>query len=342
MADGAEAGVQFVKLDLRRYHKAGYRMVGEFKHSAVEICRWTRSRLRGGRNCYKSVYGIDSGRCIQMTPTLDFCNFACPWCWRPFGPYRHKAHGREWDDPETIVREMVRAQRQLISGFGGNPKADKEYYRKALRPAHVAISLDGEPTLYPKIAELIKAIHAKGMTTFLVTNGTMPHRLREMLEKDAIPTNLYVSVYATNPEDYVKVTKSVVPDAFERVLESLSLLGEFERRGCRTVIRLTLVKGLNMKDPEGYAELIKRYKPNFTEFKGYAWLGESRQRLPQEASPTFEELREFERRVDGITGYKPVMLDRISNIIVSVRDEESWRRNLEVARVISKLPGYSG
>jgi tRNA wybutosine-synthesizing protein 1 len=36
------------------------------------------------------------------------------------------------------------------------------------------------------------------------------------------------------------------------------------------------------------------------------------------------------------------MLDRISNIIVSVRDEESWRRNLEVARVISKLPGYSG
>jgi tRNA wybutosine-synthesizing protein 1 len=97
-----------------------------------------------------------------------------------------------------------------------------------------------------------------------------------------------------------------------------------------------------MKDPEGYAELIKRYRPNFTEFKGYAWLGESRQRLPQEASPTFEELREFERRVDGITGYKPVMLDRVSNIIVSVRDEESWRRNLEVARVISKLPGYSG
>jgi tRNA wybutosine-synthesizing protein 1 len=169
----------------------------------------------------------------------------------------------------------------------------------------------------------------------------MPHRLREMLEKEAIPTNLFVSVYATNPEDYVKVTKSVIPDALERVLESLSLLGEFERRGCRTVIRLTLVKGLNMKDPEGYAELIKRFRPSFTEFKGYAWLGESRQRLPQEASPTFEELRGFERRVDGITGYKPVMLDRVSNIIVSVRDEESWRRNLEVARVISKLPGYS-
>ena len=180
------------------------------------------------------------------------------------------------------------------------------------------------------------------MTTFLVTNGTMPQRLREMLEKDAIPTNLFVSVYATNPEDYVRVTKSVVPDAFERVLESLSLLSEFERRGCRTVIRLTLVKGLNMKDPEGYAELIRRYRPNFTEFKGYAWLGESRQRLPQDASPTFEELRDFEQKVDAITGYRPVMLDKVSNIIVSVRDQESWRRNLEVARVISKLPGYSG
>ncbi|MCS7117616.1 MAG: 4-demethylwyosine synthase TYW1 [Thaumarchaeota archaeon] len=343
MADGAEAGLRFVKMDdlrLERYRKAGYRVIGGRRHSAVEVCRWTKSKLRGDRNCYKSVYGIDSGRCIQMTPTLDFCNFACSWCWRPFGPDRHKAHGREWDDPRTIVEEMVRAQRELLSGFGGNPKTERGYYRLAMRPAHVAISLDGEPTLYPMIADLVKEIHSRGMTTFLVTNGTMPHRLREMLDRGAIPTNLFVSVYATNPEDYVKVTKSVVPDAFERVMESLSLLEEFERRGCRTVIRLTLVKGLNMKDPEGYAEIVNLGRPNFVEFKGYAWLGQSRQRLGQSASPKFTELKEFADLVLSRLSYRPVMLDGVSVIVVAVRDQESWRRNLEVAKTISRFPGY--
>ncbi|MEN3047265.1 MAG: 4-demethylwyosine synthase TYW1 [Candidatus Caldarchaeales archaeon] len=342
MADGAEAGVQFVKMDearLERYRRAGYRVLGEHRHTAVEVCRWTKSRLRGERNCYKSIYGIDSGRCIQMTPTLDFCNFGCPWCWRPFGPFRHKAHGADWDDPKTVVDEMLRAQKELLSGFGGNPKTDRAYFRLAMRPAHVAISLDGEPTLYPMIADLIKEINSRGMTTFLVTNGTMPHRLREMLEKGAIPTNLFVSVYATDPKEYVRVTKSVVLDAYERVMESLALLGEFERRGSRTVIRLTLVKGLNMKDPKGYAEIVNRFRPNFVEFKGYAWLGQSRRRLDQSASPRFEELKEFADEVLSHTSYRPVMLDSVSVIIVAVRDAESWRRNVEMAKVISRLPG---
>ncbi|MEM4417777.1 MAG: 4-demethylwyosine synthase TYW1, partial [Nitrososphaerota archaeon] len=51
--------------------EAGYRVVG--RHSAVKVCHWTKSALRGGKMCYKSWYGIESHRCIQMTPSVQYC-----------------------------------------------------------------------------------------------------------------------------------------------------------------------------------------------------------------------------------------------------------------------------
>ena len=43
-----------------------------------------------------------------------------------------------------------------------------------------AISLTGEPTLYPKLPELIKEIHSRGKTSFLVTNGQHPEVLQKL------------------------------------------------------------------------------------------------------------------------------------------------------------------
>jgi len=324
---------------IKKYVAAGYRLLGREKHAGVEICRWTKSRLRGERNCYKSIYGIDSRRCIQMTPTIDFCNFACPWCWRPFGFHRNKSHGSGWDDPKTIVDEMIKAQRELLSGFGGNPRTSKESYMRAMRPAHVAISLDGEPTLYPMLAGLIKEIQRRGMTSFLVSNGSIPNRLMELLSENAIPTNLYISVYATNEQDYRLVTRTPLVGVFNKVLESLTLMRMFNEKGCRTVFRMTVVKGLNMKDPDGYASLIRIAEPHFVEVKGYAWLGESRLRLPRSASPTYDELEKFAEEVISKAGYRLKMRDRVSNIVVAVKDEDTWRWNLQLVKKIINLEG---
>ena len=51
-------------------------------------------------------------------------------------------------DPLEMLYDSVKAQRRLISGFGGNPKVPKEKFLDAQNPKHVAISLNGEPTLY--------------------------------------------------------------------------------------------------------------------------------------------------------------------------------------------------
>ena len=311
---------------LKRYRKAGYRIVGKNLHSAVEICRWTKSVLRNKRNCYKAVYGIRSHRCIQMTPTLDFCPFSCLFCWRTFGPERFKAETK-WDEPKEIVDEIIKAQIELLSGFGGNPATPRHLWEEAKRPAHVAISLDGEPTLYPYIAELIKEIKSRGMTAFLVTNGTMPHRLKELIKKDAEPTNLYISVYATNKEDYKKVTNSFLPDEWERVNESLKLMKDFKE--ARTVFRMTMVKDLNMKDPEGYARLINIAKPHFVELKGYSHLGESKFRLKRENMPNIQELEDFASVISANTGYVVKAVDNVSRIVIMARDEEVWQWSLQ-------------
>ena len=316
---------------IRKYKKAGYRIVGKNLHSGVEICRWTKSALRGGRHCYKRWYGIKSHRCVQMTPTLDFCNFSCSFCWRTFSKDRFK-HNGNWDDPKTIIEEAIKAQRELISGFGGNSKTDKRTFDEANNPVHFAISLDGEPTLYPYLADLIKEIKKRNCTAFLVTNGTMPNRLIELLEKDAIPTNLYISVYATNNEDYEKITNSFIKNPFERVKESLKLMKEFEKKRCRTIFRITCVKDLNMKNPECYAELIKSANPMFVELKGYTWIGDSRKRLKKENMPTTEDLINFANEICKFTGYKIKITDKVSRVILMVRDEETWNFNLELIK----------
>ena len=150
-----------------------------------------------------------------------------------------------------------------------------------------------------------------------------------MLEKDVVPTNLYISVYATNPDDYIKVTNSFIDKPMDKVVESLKLMKEFEKKGCRTVFRMTLVKGLNFKDPEGYSELINLAKPMFVELKGYTWAGESTKRLPKEAMPTIEELIEFAKIIQEKTGYSIKEIDDVSRVVMLVRDEATWKKSME-------------
>ncbi len=319
---GEDAGApKFSEERLRKYQKAGYRVVGEHKHSGVEICRWTKSRLRGERNCYKAVYGVRSHRCVQMTPSLDFCTFSCKFCWRSFGPDRNKA-SRKWDSPKELVDAMIAAQINLLSGFGGNPKTSRKDWEEAKDPAHFAISLDGEPTLYPHIAELIREIKSRGCTAFLVTNGTVPERLMELIEKDAQPTNIYLSVYATTPEDYKKITNAFIEKPFEKVLQSLEMLKRFTE--ARTIFRMTLVRNENMKDPEGFAKLAKIAGPDFIEMKGYSWLGESKERLTMQHMPRIEEMDAFAFVIAKETGYILKARDITSRVIILCKDEETW------------------
>src|SRR5512137_121035 len=130
--------------------KQGYHLVGQ---GAVKSCLWLNRSLRGGDQCYKHhFYGISSHRCVQMTPTLS-CNHLCLHCWRPID--EPVAPPASWMEPKDLLDGILREQQRILSGYGGAKTTDLTRLGEAQHPAHVAISLMGEPTLYPYLDELI-------------------------------------------------------------------------------------------------------------------------------------------------------------------------------------------
>ena len=49
-----------------------------------------------------------------------------------------------------------------------------ERLAEGMQAHHCALSLVGEPIMYPEINVLIKLLHEKGISTFLVTNAQFP------------------------------------------------------------------------------------------------------------------------------------------------------------------------
>ncbi len=276
--------------------KQGYRIIGS--HSAVKLCHWTRERLLRKRSCYKSkFYGIASHRCLQMTPSVAWCQHACLFCWRPVEHTLGSEFTLEPDEPEEIVEASIEAQRKLLSGYGGEARVSKEELREALEPKHVAISLAGEPTNYPYIAELIEAYKSKGMTTFLVTNGMNPEKIAQVK-----PTSLYLSVISPDEQTYRRLNRPRVKDGWERFNQSLEVFGS--KKGTRRVVRITLVKGYNLEKAEKFASLIEKANPDYIEAKGYVHVGYSRQRLNRENMPAMEEVESFAKTLAQVTGYE--------------------------------------
>ncbi|MFB6132504.1 MAG: 4-demethylwyosine synthase TYW1 [Halanaeroarchaeum sp.] len=287
------------------------------RHTAVQTCGWTKNALRGEGTCYKhDFYGIQSHQCIQMTPVVR-CNERCVFCWRDHNGHAYELEGVEWDDPSAVVDASIDLQRTLLAGFGGHDDVPRERYEEAIDPRHVAISLDGEPTLYPHLPELIEEYHDRGFTTFLVSNGTRPDVLAEVE-----PTQLYLSVDAPSRSVFEDVVKPMEDDAWEKLLESLDVLAD---SAGRTTVRTTLVAGENAVDPEGYATLYRRADPDFVEVKGYMHVGRSRDRLDRKAMPDHEDVRAFAERVRShLPDFEVARESPPSNIVMLARSPDTW------------------
>ena len=212
---------------LQALKKQRYHLVG--KHSAVKRCKWLYEAIVHDRVCYKQkFYGIKSHQCIQMSPSLFYCTQQCLFCWRAQNGDLQITWNElklpQWDSPEEIVQGSLKAQDRILSGYKGNLQASPQRLREALTPRHVAISLTGEPTLYEPLGELLHTFHSKGFTTFLVSNGTMPHKLAELGEE---PTQLYISVCAPNEDVFKRVCRPQIPDAWTKLNETLGFMPEF-------------------------------------------------------------------------------------------------------------------
>lgn len=310
---------------LQALKKQKYHIVG--KHSAVKRCKWLYEALVHDRACYKQkFYGIKSHQCIQMSPALFYCTQQCLFCWRAqSGDLQIKWDEMKlpvWDSPEEIVQGSLKAQAKILSGYKGNTNTRLQKLAEALSPRHVAISLTGEPTLYEPLGELIHTFHKKGFTTFLVSNGTMPAKLADLNEE---PTQLYISVCAPNEKVFKHVCRPHFADAWTKLNETLSLLRSFR---CPTVIRMTLVKGLNMFAIDEYAELIKKTDPTYIEAKAFMHIGFSNLRLSYSHMPAHKDICRFAELLAEKTGYKIIDESVESRVVLLSKLEKPIRFGL--------------
>ncbi len=257
---------------------------------AVKLCHWMRQKLIHGRSCYKEeFYGIECHRCLQMTPAVNVCNLRCLFCWRYHGMTGFGEGG--YPEPERLLDRCMEEQRLLVSGFKGDERCDPKLWEEARTPNQVAISLSGEPTLYPDLGEFIALCKRRGMTTFLVTNGSVPEALANL---STLPTQLYVTVAAPNEDIFERLCVPQFPRAWENLMATLDLLPSLSTR---TVVRHTLVKGWNLGWEDEYAKLDERADPTFIEPKGYVFVGDSRTRMTIDNMPSHSSVREFSGRL---------------------------------------------
>ena len=208
------------------------------------------------------------------------------------------------------LKPSIEAQNNLLCGFYGNDKANKKKLDELKKPTNAAISLAGEPTLYPKIDELIGEFNRRDFTTFVVSNGQCVDRLRN-LEND--PYQLYLSLDAPNEKIFNTVCRPRINDAWINLNESLETLSSFNSRTC---IRNTCVKGRNMENPEEYAKLIEKANPDYVEVKAYMCVGSSRDRLTPDNMPTFDEVTEFATKIGNECGREIVNESKVSRVVL--------------------------
>jgi tRNA wybutosine-synthesizing protein 1 len=240
------------KLQRKALVKEGYRIIGS--HSAVKLCRWTKNQMRGRGGCYKhSFYGITSYQCMEATPSLACAN-KCVFCWR----HHKNPVGTEWrwktDSPSMIVEEAVSLHRTMINEMRGVPGVLPERLSDANNVKHCALSLVGEPIMYPKINEMLAELHNRQISSFLVTNAQFPERIEQL---DPV-TQLYVSVDAATKESLKAIDRPLFKNYWDRFIGALSAIKDKKQR---TVYRLTLVKDWNMEETDAYAELIEMGQP---------------------------------------------------------------------------------
>nr|CCC91768.1 unnamed protein product [Trypanosoma congolense IL3000] len=246
--------------------RQGYHLIGS--HSGVKLCRWTKAMLRGRGGCYKhTFYNIASYQCMEMTPSLACAN-KCVFCWRHHTNPVGRSFRWKVDSPRKLIEGGLTGHRQMVKQMRGVPGVTPERLKEAHTVRHCALSLVGEPIMYPEINGFVDLLHEQNISSFMVTNAQFPEQLRQLKPV----TQLYLSIDAPTPEELQRIDRPLFEDYWERCL---ACVRELRRKAQRTVFRLTLVNKYNTANVAAYADLVRLGWPDFIEVKGVTYCGTS-------------------------------------------------------------------
>ncbi len=298
---------------------------GVADHSTVELCHWTKKSFKHEGSCYKhKFYGISTHRCMEFSPAGMHCENRCVYCWRPMEFYDSlKMEPEQVSEPKEILTKLMEERKKLIMGYYGDSRNDKQRLDESLLPSHYAISLSGEPTMYPKLPELIKYLKSLEATKsiFLVTNGQEPDMIQRLQDEDALPTQLYLSTNAADYDSFLKINKPRYDDSWQRWNKTLGMLKHLDTR---TVLRITLIRNYNDQKEmiPIFAAMLKQASPHFIEIKSYMHIGRSTNRLEHSNMLEMDEVRTFSDEVAKYSQIFSVMDESLVSRIVILQNNE--------------------
>lgn len=309
---------------IKQLKKAKY---GVVDHSTVELCHYTKKSFKDDGDCYKrKFYGISTHRCMEFSPAGMHCENRCVYCWRPMEFYESmKMEPENVAEPAQIISKLMEERRKLIMGHYGDKRSNKQKLDESLYPQHYAISLSGEPTMYPKLPDLIKYLKSLDATKsiFLVTNGQEPDMLQKLQDENALPTQLYLSTNAADYESFMRINRPRYNDSWERWNTSLNMLSQLKTR---TVIRITLIRDYNNHDKNipAFASMLRRADAHFIEVKSYMHIGRSRNRLERNNMLQMEEVRDFASKLAKQSGIFSEMDESFISRIVILQNKKRF------------------
>ena len=329
-----EKGVERERLPEKVVSSLEKKQYGVFGHSAVQVCGWTKKSIRDDGVCYKQkFYGIECHSCMEFSPAVMWCQENCSFCWRPMEFMKNiEIDASKVDDFKTIVDNLMEKRKKLLNGFNVNHGANKDKLDDAQIPSHFAISLSGEPTMYPHLDKMVEYLKElpKTKSIFIVTNAQIPEFFEKLRENpNAQPTQLYISLEAPNKEIFNEINMSLYEDGWERLGKSLETFSQLD---CRRLVRFTQIKGLNDKEEQfgEYKELIELGKPDFVEIKAYMHLGMSQGRHTKEQMPDFTEVVDFAKKLGKFLGnYDYIDAAPNSRICLLRRNDSKYTVSLE-------------
>ncbi|GDY16577.1 4-demethylwyosine synthase TYW1 [Nitrosopumilaceae archaeon] len=298
---------------------------GVADHSTVELCHWTKKSFKHEGSCYKhKFYGISTHRCMEFSPAGMHCENRCVYCWRPMEFYDSlKMEPEKVAEPKEILTKLMEERKKLIMGYYGDSRNDKQRLDESLLPSHYAISLSGEPTMYPKLPELIKYLKSLEATKsiFLVTNGQEPDMIQRLQDEDALPTQLYLSTNAADYDSFLKINKPKYNDSWQRWNKTLEMLKHLDTR---TVLRITLIRNYNDQKEmiPAFASMLKQASPHFIEIKSYMHIGRSTNRLEHSNMLEMDEVRKFSEEIAKQSQAFSVMDESLVSRIVILQNDQ--------------------
>jgi tRNA wybutosine-synthesizing protein 1 len=168
-----------------------------------------------------------------------------------------------------------------------------------------------------------------GLTTFLVSNGTRPEMFERLAGETALPTQLYLSLAAYDQFSHEKILLPQEPGTWKKYEESLELMASLKKK-TRTVLRMTLMKNLNMSDAaiDGFSKLIEMADADYVEAKSYMHVGASYMILEKDEMPAQQQIGDFSQKLAQKTGH--IVTDELgpSAVTLLCRDERARKERM--------------